>query len=329
MPRFLVVVGASAGGIQSVREFVGQLKPGLDAAVCIVLHLREHKDEQLLVEQLAAMTPLPCQLASDGISPLPGHVYLAPANRHLLVSGPFLRLGDGPRENLWRPAIDVLFRSAAAHWGSRTIGVILSGLMYDGTSGMSAIGRSKGCTIVQDPDEAQYPDMVQSVLANMKPDHCLPLQSMGAVIEETVKNGFVFHDAPPDVKTEAGIAERIALGVEQVNGIGEQTPLICPDCGGGLWEMVSDQVVRYRCHTGHVYNGGELLIRQSDMLENTLYTALRMMEERRLLLEKLATEERKRGWKRTAEAKEERAVELRNHVERLKRLLLDAKQNAE
>jgi two-component system chemotaxis response regulator CheB len=131
---------------------------------------------------------------------------------------------------------------------------------------------------------------------------------------------------PYDIKAGAEIAERMSVG-RDVAEIGERSIFICPDCGGDLWEMVNDHGVRYRCHTGHVYNASELLIRQSEGLENTLWTALRMMEERKKLLDKMAREENSKGWKSSAANKQERAGGPQTHIERLKQILIEAKKD--
>ena len=237
-------------------------------------------------------------------------------------------MGFGPPENRWRPSIDVLFRSAAAAYDSRVIGIVLSGLLHDGTSGMIAIKRCGGTCIVQDPTQAEYPDMPQSVLDNVEVDYCLMLEQMGAVLAEKSRIGvYHSHKIPADVKAEAEIAEKAAIGIENVEALGERSELSCPDCGGGLWKMVQDDIARYRCYTGHVYNSSELLLKQSEQLENTLWVALRMMEERRNLLKKMSEEEEGKGWIRSAGHRKEREKELQGHIEKLKQLLFDSKQN--
>jgi two-component system, chemotaxis family, protein-glutamate methylesterase/glutaminase len=324
-PKFVVVVGASAGGLQSVVELIAQLHERLDIAVFVVLHFRQGNVDDLIIQRLQRHTPLKCKLAEDGEVINRGTIYLGIPDRHMVLSQGKIILGQGPQENLWRPSIDVLFRSAAAAFDSRTIGIILSGLMYDGTSGMIAIHRCGGTCIVQDPAEAEYPDMIESVMANVKVDYCVRLQEVGAIIEEKTRNGINKHEIPADVKAEAAIAEKAAIGIDNVSQLGERSVFICPDCGGGLWEMVNDNVVRYRCHTGHVYNEGELLIRQSEGLENTLWTALRMMEERKMLLDKMAREENSKGWELTAKSKEKRAADLQSHIGRLREILFESK----
>jgi two-component system, chemotaxis family, protein-glutamate methylesterase/glutaminase len=326
-PKYIVVVGASAGGFHSIIELVAQLHEGMDVAVLIVLHFRKLNSDSAILQRLQTNSAFKCKVAEHGDVIESKHVYIGVPDKHLLVKNGMILLGMGPQENLWRPSIDVLFRSAAAAYDSRTIGIILSGLMYDGTSGMIAIKRSGGCCIVQEPKQAEYPDMIQSVLENVEVDYCVPLEDIGAIIEEKTKNGIHTHIIPDDVKAEAEIAERNALGIATVEALGERSPYICPDCGGGLWEMVSDNIIRYRCHTGHVYNSGELLIRQSDALENTLWTALRMMEERRNLLDKMSTEEKGKGWHLSAENKEERSKDLQVHINRLKDILYATKKD--
>jgi two-component system chemotaxis response regulator CheB len=328
-PRFIIVIGASAGGLNSVIELVAQIPEQVNAAVFIVMHFRKFSSDGHILQRIQNSTSLTCKFADDNDTIRKGHVYVAVPDRHLVLKEDRIILGQGPQENLWRPSIDVLFRSAAAAFGSRTIGIILSGLMYDGTSGMIAIKRSGGICVVQDPAEAEYPDMILSVLENVEVDYCVPLEAIGPILEEKTKNGVEKHEIPHDVKAEAEIAERMAVGIERVAELGERSVFICPDCGGGLWEMVSDNIVRYRCHTGHVYNEGELLIRQSDALENTLWTALRMMEERKNLLDKMAKEENSKGWKITAGQKEERANDLQDHIERLKQILFQTRREQE
>jgi two-component system chemotaxis response regulator CheB len=326
-PKYIIVVGASAGGLNSVIELISQVTEKIDAAVFVVLHFRKLSADSFVLQRLQRNTSFTCKLAEDGELIRRNHIYMGVPDQHLVLKEGKIVLGNGPQENLWRPSIDVLFRSAAAAYDSRTIGIILSGLMYDGTSGMIAIKRCGGTCIVQDPAQAEYPDMIRSVMENVEVDYCVQLEAMGALLEEKTKNGIHKHQIPDDIKKEAEIAERMAIGIERVEELGERSPYVCPDCGGGLWEMMNDDIVRYRCYTGHVYNEGELLIRQSDALENTLWTALRMMEERKTLLDKMSKEESRKGWKLSADNKEERARDMQVHIERLKQILFEEKRN--
>jgi two-component system chemotaxis response regulator CheB len=233
-----------------------------------------------------------------------------------------VRIGYGPPENRWRPSIDVLFRSAAATYGSQVTGIILTGLLNDGVSGMWAIKRCKGTVIVQDPREAEYPDMPLSVLNNMEVDYSVSASKMGEVLEEVFQSK-VFNEVaiPQDVVSEAEIAAKMATGIEEARPLGDQSVYTCPDCGGLLWEIKGGAVTKYRCHTGHSYTEEDLIIKQSENVENTLWVALRMMEERRNLLKRMEQQTRERGFSRFANDHFAKAAELERHIGRLKELL--------
>jgi two-component system, chemotaxis family, protein-glutamate methylesterase/glutaminase len=318
---FIIVIGASAGGMMAVTELLSQFKEDINAAVLVVLHNNSKLSGESTLERIQQNSNLPCRFPKNEELIKRGYVYVAPPNLHILVDGNKIKLGPGPKENRWRPSIDVLFRSAAVMYNSRVVGVILSGMMNDGTAGMDAIHRCGGTCIVQDPNEAEYPDMVLSALDAVEVNYCLPLEQMGDVIAEIVNSEPVVSEVPEELQKENSIAERIASAIKEVKSVGEKSEYICPDCGGGLWQIVNGNIVRFRCHTGHVFDQNELLIRQSESLENTLWTALRMMEERKLLLERMASQEKSKGWKRTAVDKEDRATDLQEHIERLKQIL--------
>ncbi|MEJ7671904.1 MAG: chemotaxis protein CheB [Chitinophagaceae bacterium] len=298
-PKFVIVVGASAGGLNALSEFVGQLKTGMDAAVFIVMHLSRTSISDFLFHQLGPLTDLKCEIATEGASIKKDHIYIAAPNLHLLVKKDKIILGRGPEENRWRPSIDVLFRSAAAAYSTRTIGVVLTGLLDDGTTGMLAIKRSGGTCIVQDPNEAEYPDMPLAVLNNMEVDYSIGLAEMGEVIESITQTNPEEKPAPDDVIIESEIAERVVVDYDNVKQLGEKSIYACPDCGGGLWDITKKggggKVVRYRCHIGHSYSEKDLVIKQGEIFESTLWTALRIMEERRNLLMKMENDHAKKG----------------------------------
>jgi two-component system, chemotaxis family, protein-glutamate methylesterase/glutaminase len=309
-------------------ELTAQLTNKIDAAVIVVLHIAHLHSGEALVQRLQKNSFFTCKFANDGEIIQSGYLYMAVPDKHLLLKEDKIVLGQGPPENRWRPSIDALFRSAAANYNSKVIGIILTGLLQDGTAGMQAIKRSGGTCIVQDPDEAEYPDMPLSVINNMKVDYCVSLQAMGAILAEKTKDGIPEeHEVPHDIKIEAQIAERVAIDIDQLKELGNGSLFSCPDCGGGLWEMKEGGIVRYRCHTGHVYTQDEYAEKNKEALENTLWVALRMMEERKQLMDKMAREENSKGWARSAKAKEERATEMDVHIERLKQILFDAKNN--
>ncbi|HEX2535627.1 MAG TPA: chemotaxis protein CheB [Chitinophagaceae bacterium] len=321
-PKFIVVVGASAGGLTALCEFVAQLDPDLDAAYFIVLHLSRRAISSYLVHRFTECARVRCVLAKDNTPIQKGTVYVAQPGLHLLVRKDQMVLGTGPEENRWRPSIDVLFRSAAATYNGHTIGIVLTGLLNDGTTGMSAIKRSGGTSIVQDPNEAEYPDMPLSVLNNLEVDYCVSLSEMGRVLREIVEQKEVQHTiVPQDLLIESGIAERMATGMDKTEKLGDLSPLTCPDCGGVLHEVKYDAIPRFKCHTGHSYSEDDLNHRQTENIESTLWIALRMMEERRFLLLKLATQNQQKGFVKSAAESSERAGQLEHHINNLKEML--------
>ena len=325
-PKFVIVVGASAGGMNALSEFVAGLKPGIDAAVFVVMHLARTSISDFLVHRLKPLTELPCQVATDNLSIKKGHIYIASPNLHLLVKKGSMLLGRGPEENRWRPSIDVLFRSAAAAYSTRAIGVVLTGLLDDGTTGMLAIQRSGGTCIVQDPNEAEYPDMPLSVLNNMEVNYCIPLTEMGNVISTITQTIPDEIPAPRVVIIESEIAERVVVDYDNVQQLGEKSIYACPDCGGGLWNINKGgdgqgKFDRYRCHIGHSYSEKDLVIKQGEIFESTLWTALRIMEERRNLLLKLADDHAKKGLASMAKNYKEKADDIQVHVDKMKEVL--------
>jgi two-component system, chemotaxis family, protein-glutamate methylesterase/glutaminase len=320
-PRSIVVIGTSAGGVGALQEVVGQLHAHMDAAFFIVMHVAETSLGNFLVYKLQQMTSLPCLLADEGLPIQKGHVYIAPAGKHLLVSTEGVKLGLGPKENRWKPSIDVLFRSAAAAFNARTIGIILTGYLNDGTSGMLAIRRSGGICIVQDPNEAEYPDMPLSVLEHLQVDHCVPLARMGAALEESFQLEKENVEVPREVTLEAAIAERAASGIDQVLALGTNSVFSCPDCGGVLFDIKEESMHRFKCHTGHSYSPQDLLLKQSQEFESTLWVALRYLEQRKTLLRSMENQNEQRGYQRAAKAYKENAEELQGHIDRLREIL--------
>ncbi|RYD78304.1 MAG: chemotaxis protein CheB [Verrucomicrobiaceae bacterium] len=255
----VIVIGASAGGTEAVEQLVAGLAPDIRAAVLIVRHLPAETPASFLVRRLRSRTTIPCLEAKEGAELLSAHVVIAPSDNHLLVDGSRTRVVHGPRENRWRPSVDTLFRSAAVSHGSRVIGVILSGMLDDGTAGMSAIKSCGGICVVQDPEEAAYPDMPRNVLNNVTVDHCAPVAEiaslLGRLVDERVPAA---EPLPPDILVEDRIARSAVSDMDAVEELGERSVLTCPDCGGVLWRLSNDGFPRFRCHTGHVYSPEQL-----------------------------------------------------------------------
>jgi len=319
---FIVTIGASAGGLNAISELVTQLPSNLNAAVLIVIHLSKAAIGDFLLERIRKNSKLPCQIGRHGDAIARGQIYIAAPDEHLLINDNKIIIGHGPPENRFRPSIDVLFRSAAASAGERVIGIVLTGLLNDGTAGMMAIKQCGGYCIVQDPNEAEYPSMPLSVLENMEADHCVSLKAMGDIIERITQKQIVKRGATPqNVIVESRLSELAATGLDGVSRLGKKTLLACPDCGGGLWVVKNGWVKHYRCHIGHSYSEQDLDVKQSEKIESTMWVAVRMMEERKLLINRLAKENNERGLRQLSQSYEEQGQHLEEHITRLKELI--------
>ena len=320
-PKFIVVIGTSAGGIRAIEELVMQLNDEMDAAFFIVQHLSRKGVGDILLQRLQQFSTLPCKLATNNEPIKKGVVYIAPPDNHLLLDKGKIVIGKGAPENRWRPSINNLFRSAAANYNSRVIGVILTGMLDDGTAGMATIKRAGGMAIVQNPNEADYPDMPLSVLENVEVDYVESLSKMGLLLSEISKNiEPVEVEVPSDIIKETQIDLKLSTHVENLWGF-EKAEFNCPDCGGGLYITQKEHPAHFRCHVGHSFTERELLLRIAEVMESTFWTALRMMEERRSLLLKLSVRDEERGYRSSAQLHKEKAKELDVHIEKMKQIL--------
>ncbi|TCC87426.1 chemotaxis protein CheB [Pedobacter hiemivivus] len=319
--KHIVVIGASAGGLKALSGLVSQLPLDFPAPLLIVQHISADASGDVLLNSLKQHGRLPCQHARSGDSIKPGNIYLAPSDHHMLVDkGDRLLITKGAAENRSRPGIDPLFRSAAIHYRNKTIGIILTGYLDDGTSGLSAVQRCGGITIVQDPKDAEYPDMPENALNQMKVDYCIPLAEIGSILVRlaSTKTGGNF-PVPQDLLIEGKIAERVVSDLNAVNTLGDQVPFNCPGCGGVLWQIeTKGSKLRFRCHVGHAYTAASLLAEQTSKIEETMWTALRMFEEKRNLLTTMA----KSQTGAPAKMSKERTTLMQVHIERIRTVLL-------
>jgi two-component system, chemotaxis family, protein-glutamate methylesterase/glutaminase len=318
--RNVIVVGTSAGGLEALDRLVGALPTDLPASIFIVQHLAPQNSGEPLLRRLSRHKAFQPTLAEDGERFTPGRIYIAPPDNHLLVKKTKMLVTKGARENRHRPAIDPLFRSAAVAHGAHVIGVVLTGLLDDGTAGLIAIKRCGGMTVVQDPKDAAYSGMPRSALDNANVDFCVSLAEMGPLLTKLVSQRHGKSRAvPSDIRTEAVIAERVLSDVSQVNGLGDQVPYNCPGCGGVLWEMHTPGEKRYRCHTGHSYTGPTLLASQAEKIEEMLWISLRMFEERKNLLVSMTKDARTAGVRSSTR---QRANETQGYIDRIRGMLL-------
>jgi two-component system chemotaxis response regulator CheB len=303
--------------MEALTGLVAQLSADFPAPVFIVNHMGAETTGKALVGALNNAGRVRCSHARDGESFKRGHVYLAPSDQHLLLVRGKILVTKGARENRYRPAIDPLFRTAAVAYGKGVIGIILTGYLDDGTSGMKAIKRCGGICIAQDPADAAYPDMPLSVIRHVGPDYCVPLAQMGALLEKLVARKVGASKKPPaDLVIEAKIAERVVSDLQSVEALGTQVPFNRPDCGGVLWQMKHGELPRYRCHTGHAFSSAALLAQQGEKIEETLWVALRMFEERQNLISTMGSSR-----KDLPSSVLERVTESQIHIDRIRAML--------
>lgn len=320
-PTHIIVIGASAGGLKALSELVRRLDEKMDAASFIVMHLSRTSISEFLINRLQPLTNLQCIRPTAEMEIVKGCIYIAPPNQHLIVRKGKIVIGKGPQEGRWRPSIDVLFRSAAAAYGSRVTGIILTGLLDDGKAGMEDIKKAGGTTIIQDPNEAEYPDMPLAVINSMEVDHCIPLSEMGSVLHDIIATKPSEFPIPKELIIEAEIAEKVLISFDNLEQIGSRGLFACPDCGGGLFEIKGSNGDRFRCHIGHAYTEKDFAMRQSEALESTLWIALRIMEERKNLFERMENNNNQKGFNLTALDYRQKAVDVQFYIDKLREIL--------
>ncbi|MBW4470614.1 MAG: chemotaxis protein CheB [Stenomitos rutilans HA7619-LM2] len=281
----IVVIGASAGGLAAFETLVAQLPSDFPAAIFIVWHIAPDYPS-LLPKILARFTPLAVAHAIDQEPIQPGRIYVAPPDRHLLVEPGRVRLSRGPKENRFRPAVDVLFRSAAWSYGARVIGVVLSGTLDDGAAGMYAIKERGGIAIVQDPLDALHSSMPKAAMQAVDADYCVSMSEMGALLEALVNKAIPTQEEPMSEKMEieVGIAREdngLELGIMKLGGL---SPFTCPECHGILLQLKENNLIRFRCHTGHAYSLNSLLAEVTQSIEESLWDGIRTIEESEMLM---------------------------------------------
>jgi two-component system chemotaxis response regulator CheB len=279
----IVVIGASAGGVEALNRLVASLGAPPAAAIFVVLHLPTNA-HSFLPKILGRAGTVAVQHAEDGMVPEPGRVYVAPPDHHLLLKRERMHLVRGPTENGHRPAIDPLFRSAAEAHGSRVIGIVLSGVLDDGTNGLLAIASHGGLTVVQDPDDALYPSMPLSAIDNVPVDVIADAGEIGASLPRLVD-----HRTAPlaPVDTLDDYTERALEGGGALEMVDRPSRFTCPDCGGSLWDGGPDEPGKFRCRVGHSWTTRGLLEQQAVALDQALWTALRALSERADLMRRL------------------------------------------
>lgn len=323
--RDLVVIGASAGGVDALMRVVRGLPADLPAAVAVVLHLPPDATSNLpaILERVGR---LPAQTAVDGMALEPGRILCAPPDHHVTIRGSSVRVGRGPHENLHRPSIDVLFRSAALAADGRSCGIVLSGALDDGTTGMRAIHRTGGLTIVQDPADALVPSMPASVLEAITPSHVLTADEIGrrlpALLDEPIGSREPIAPAARAALEQEVAMSQVEPGAQDRPPPGDASAFGCPDCGGVLWELDDNGDLRFRCRVGHAYSARSLMAAEDAALEDTLWAALRALEEQESLTRRMLDRTWAQGADHTRVRLRERAEQAARRADILREFLL-------
>jgi len=319
--RDIVAIGGSWGAVDAVSRLLCDLPGDFAATLFITIHLGAQGDD-ILAEILDEHAPISASTARDGDGLRPGHAYVAPADRHLILLDGVVRLGHGPRENMSRPAVDPLLRSAGACFGPRVIGVILTGLLNDGASGLTDLKRCGGLAVVQSPRDAAASDMPWEALRACDVDYRAPLSDLPALLVElTAQNAEPPADIPADILEEVEIALGTARTAILPDDLSDVTPLSCPACGGVLSRIKRHPPLRYRCQVGHAYTAEALATQQGKSVDDTLRFVLRILEERVVLTEMMLADARRAGRMSAANAYAERLAESRANADVLRRAL--------
>jgi two-component system, chemotaxis family, protein-glutamate methylesterase/glutaminase len=328
--RDIVVIGASAGGLQALTAIVERLPAALSASVLIVVH-SSSDGPGVLPQILERISLLPVGFASDGEALVQGRIYIARPDLHLIVGPHSLALARGPRENGFRPAIDPLFRTAAREYGARVIGIILSGALSDGTYGLSMIKRYGGIAVVQDPKDADVPNMPESAIRSVDVDHVLPAAEIGPLIERLTREPARRKrrsDMPRPKQPEPQLPSK-QTDVHDMNKLfGPASALTCPDCGGALWEIQDGRLVRYQCHVGHQYAPENLEAGQREAVDGALWGAVRLLEEHSELKTRMSKRAAEGGLELVAKGFAEGAQDARGQAERIRAVLLNRETRA-
>jgi two-component system chemotaxis response regulator CheB len=321
--RDVVVVGASAGGVEALSQFVAVLPPTFGGSIFVVLHLPP-QGTSVLPAILARQDHLPAVHPEDGEPIRARTIYVAPPDYHLLVDRGRVRLTRGPRENSHRPSIDVLFRSAARAYGPRVVGVVLSGMLDDGTAGLQAIKQQGGVAVVQSPDEALFSGMPRSALENVATDYCLSVHDMGGLLAKLSQKPVPERErsVSSEMNVEVGMAEMDEQAFQTEERPGTPSGFGCPECGGSLWELKEGELIRFRCRVGHAYSAEVLLAEQGEALEEALWMAVRALEEKAALAHRLTARSFERGHTLSAERFQEQAEEADRRAGLIRQVLL-------
>jgi two-component system chemotaxis response regulator CheB len=332
----LIVIGASAGGVEALTELTAALPREFSAAILVVLHIPNEAASQLALI-LGRQSALPVWTAGDAMPITSGVVYVAPPDHHMIVKPGRIQLSRGPRENGHRPAIDTLFRSAALAYGPRVISLVLTGTLDDGTVGSLLVRQHGGQTIAQDPEDALYSGMPESAVRFGEVQRTAPLAALPGLLVQLTTHEIPYAPfcgpeeksdwsaASDDERHEAaqqeGEPQTVVSETTETPQEGRLSGLTCPDCGGTLWEIDEGKLARYRCRVGHAFTEASLSQEQDEAVEQALWAAVVTLEERAALLASMRRRAQQTGNTFRIARLEGQIKELQGRAESIKHIL--------
>jgi len=330
--RDIVVIGASSGGLDALKEIVAGLPADLPAAVFVVVHVPA-RGTSWLPEILSRAGRLPASHARHNEAIRAGRIYVAPPDFHLLLGDSRTYVVRGPKENNHRPAIDPLFRSAARFHGPRAVGVVLSGALDDGAAGLFSIKSRGGIAIVQNPEDALFSDMPRAALSVVQADYCVSKGEIPLIIAELSEQSSLQSTGEREaimdhVKKETELATLNPDTITDDDKPGTPSVYGCPDCGGVLWELQDDQWLRFRCRVGHAFSAEGLLRSQGESLDSALWSAFRGLQESAALSHRLAKRARDNGNELLAKKFETKSQRSEKQAALIRNLLVNAEASA-
>ena len=315
----VVTIGASAGGLEPLREIVSILPADLPASLHVVMHLASG-EPSMLPEILGRSGPLPAVRPADGQAIRHGVIYVAQPDRHVLIDDHKVRVVHGPRHNRMRPAVDPLFRSAARAHGNRVVGVILSGALDDGTAGLGAIKAAGGTALVQDPETAQFDGMPRSAIERVPVDQVLAPKELARAIEALARQNVAKTEVPKSARLDEEFKKYMG-DRSDMDLIGKSSVFTCPECQGTLWEVDEGGVLQYHCRVGHSFSTEGLLAEHDESMEASLWAALRALEENSQLKRRIADRFRVQGQNRMTRRLDAEIERDESHAANLRKLL--------
>jgi two-component system chemotaxis response regulator CheB len=325
--RDIVVIGASAGGIIALVDLFKHLPNDFDGYIFVVEHLSAYSPS-VLPQILSRAGNLKAIHPQDGEQMQKNIIYVAPPDHHLMIEKDKVLVKKGPKENRFRPSIDALFRSAAYSYGSRVIGIVLSGLLDDGTSGLWSIKRQGGICIIQDPADAAFPNMPLNVMEYVEVDRVLPVRQIGALINQLTKetaplNPQLTLEEKNLLEIEVSIAAQEDTFIKGVLEKGTLSALTCPECNGALVQFTEGKIIRYRCHTGHAFTDSSLLAGITKAIEENLWKTLKGLEEAIIILEQTGRQLELDGKEKNAGLFYNKAKQTHDRISEIRKIIFE------